>query len=121
MPYPVEMLPREVPVIERLAPVTLDDIDENLGEIRLVLGSMLGALHHLLERSTSQQQSIDAISGEAHQTYEIVRSVRAEQVTLAAVLEHARLLRDIHEREVRQRAAAETAPDLSDTERPGGA
>jgi hypothetical protein len=105
MIYPVETLPRAVPVIERLAPVTLDDIDENLGEIRLVLGSMLGALHHLLEQLTRQDETIAAISGEAHQTYEIVRS--------------ARLLRDIHEREVRQRAAAETAPDLSDTERPG--
>ena len=120
--YPVaDQLPRDIPVIERPGPATLESIAEDLRDVRMILGPAVAAIHHILEELSRQNEIIDAISGEAHDTHETVKSIRAEQVTLAAVLEHAALLREMHEREVAQRHArseADTLTELSDTEPP---
>jgi phosphopentomutase len=116
--YPIPL--PEVPVIERQGPLTLEDIRDDLAQLREVVGSLVALGHHILERLTEQETAIGDVNLMTKQTYAIVSSVRAEQVTLASVLEHAKLLREIHEREVQVRAErAVVDPDVSDTERPG--
>jgi hypothetical protein len=129
---PTEALPKDPPaILVQVQKSELDGIRTELARLSGLMATNISLTRHLTGRLDRFHDALDAISGECHDTHETVKSIRAEQVTLAAVVEHAKLLREIHEREVADkqqrrdkyvRATEDERdrrePDLSDTERP---